>query len=130
MLVEILNVISMCSTAMVVLQIKDVEASVQDAVIDHAEEFILSRAYVAVSLQNSVHWEACIAAVQSLSSILSLVSEPELNAQLSLSQAVAAMRAKGRLKGDKAAKGLQNIIGNAGTLLLAFHLSYLTDSTT
>ena len=94
----------------VTLQVKDVEASIQEAVIDQVEELLTSKAAAASGLQNPNPSAAVLEAAKSLCNVLSMLGEPRLNAQASLRQALTAMAAKRRLKGDKIAKGLQQII--------------------
>ena len=102
------------------------ETSIQEAVIDQFDDLLLSRACSAATLSSVKQSEAAISAVKDLSTILAVLSEPGLNAQISLGQALALMAAKGRIKGDRATKGLQNIIlsqGRYNTLLRQYFIS-------
>ena len=94
------------------LQVKDVEASIQEAVMDQVEELLTSKAAAASGLQNANPSAAVQDAAESLCNVLSAIADPALNAQSSLSQSLTAIAAKRRLKGDKIAKGLQNIIAS------------------
>lgn len=85
------------------------EAALQEAVLDQVDALLLSRAAAASAPGKSVD------AVASVKAILEALTEPRAAARVSLSQAMAGMAAKKRLKGDKAAKGLQNIITGLGT---------------
>ena len=90
-------------------QVRDVEAALQEAVLDQVDALLLGRAAAALAPGKSVD------AAASVKPILEALTEPRAAARVSLSQAMASMAAKKRLKGDKAAKGLQNIINGLGT---------------
>lgn len=100
-------------------QVKDVEASLQEAVIGQVEELILKKAAACHTLQQDPP-PAVLQSARVLSSLLTVISEPGLSAQLNLNRAIALLAAKRRLKADKAAKGLQGIISSQGGSL--FHL--------
>ena len=85
------------------------EAALQEAVLDQVDALLLSRAAAASAPGRSVD------AAASVKAILEALTEPSAAARVSLSQAMASMAAKKRLKGDRAAKGLQNIISGLGT---------------
>jgi len=93
---------------MVSLQVRDVEASLQEAVLDQIDQLILSKVSAAGTA------DAAGRAVGALGSLLAALTEPGTTARVSLGQAIASLAAKRRLRGDKAAKGLQNIICAAG----------------
>lgn len=80
--------------------------------MDQVEELLTSRAAVVSGLQNVNPSAAILEAAKSLCTTLSALADPALSAQSSLGQALAAISAKRRLKGDKLAKGLQHIIAS------------------
>lgn len=87
---------------------RDVEASLQEAVLDQIDQLILFKVTAVATA------EAAGRAMEALGSLLGALTEPGTSAQVSLGQAMASLAAKRRLKGDKAARGLQNIICAAG----------------
>ena len=102
------------------MQVKDVEASIQEGVMDQLEELLTSKAAAVSGLQSANPSPAVQEAEKSLCSILAVLADPALNAQSNLSQALSAIAAKRSLKGDKIAKGLQHIIAteDKGLLLI------------
>jgi hypothetical protein len=93
------------------LQVRDVEVSLQEAVLDQIDQLILSKVSAAATAN------AADGAVGAMGSLLAALTEPGTTARVSLGQAMASLAAKRRLKGNKAAKGLQNIIRAAGLCL-------------
>lgn len=88
----------------------------QEAVVDQTEDFVLVRAIAAAGYGSEKPSQACTQAVGPLQGILSVLSEPGLNAQISLGQVLLLASKKQRLKGARVAKGLQCIIDNTGGL--------------
>lgn len=80
--------------------------------MDQIEELLTSKAATASGLQNAQPSAAVKDAAKSLCNVLSAIADPALNAQSSLSRGLSAIAAKRRMKGDKIAKGLQQVIAS------------------
>ena len=112
MLIYVTLIIRLINCTPLSVQVKDVEASIQETVLDQVEEVLTSKAATASGMQSGNPLAAGLEAAKSLCSMLSVLPDPALSAQASLGQAVGAISAKRRLKGDKVAKGLQFIIAS------------------
>lgn len=94
------------------------EASLQEAVLDQIDHLVLAKAVAAAGSNANGPTPAAATAAEALCSILQALV-PGAAARVSLSRALESMAAKKRLKGDKAAQGLQNIICGLGAGRLA-----------
>lgn len=97
------------------MQIKDVEAAIQETVADQLHELGLSYICAAstTDFKQSLTengWKAMSATC----GLLTAIADPGLNSCICLSQAFARLTAKRCLKGGPVARGLQNIIVAAG----------------
>lgn len=101
------------------MQVRDVEAPLQEAVIDQIEALILSKAATAASSAAGSPTPVAEEAARSLCCLLAALAESASAARISLCHALGTMATKRRLKGDRVAKGLQNIIQGLGEGLLS-----------
>ena len=100
-----------CSTRDVAVQARDVEASLQEQLLEQFHELVLARAVAAGSTGRSqTALAAAAAAADLLRPILAVLPASGAAGSTCLGRACGALHAKKRLKGKAAATGLQNII--------------------
>ena len=87
----------------------------QDAVLDQFEELIVAGVAAAgVAQAGAPPKPAAVAAAESVRGVLAALAASGAAGQACLAHAVTTLAARRRLKGDKAAAGLQNIIAGFG----------------
>ena len=97
------------------MQARDVEASLQEQLLEQCHELVLARAVTAGSTVRSQHAVAAASeAAQRLRPILAVLPGAGAAGMSCLGRACAALQAKKRLKGKAVAAGLQAIIQGAG----------------
>jgi hypothetical protein len=96
-------------------QVRDVEASLQDALVDGFHDLVVARATVAGAVgKDGWPTPAAVEAASTLCVILGRLPSAGVTASASVARACGALKTKGRLKCKPIAAGLQAIINGRG----------------